>query len=54
MRDTQSHLGNKFLNISKFSPRRDTHYFTWPASPHILSRIFPSLSVCHAKLRAMV
>ena len=27
------HLGKIVLNISKFSPRHDTHYFTWRASP---------------------
>jgi len=42
----------KFLNISKFSPRHDTHYFTWPASPRIPTHSVTSSSVerhiaCH-------
>jgi len=34
-RDKSWHLGKQFLNISKFSPRHGTHYFTWSASPRI-------------------
>ena len=44
------HFGNKFLNISKSSPRHGTHYFTRPASPRTLSRVLPSSArqiACH-------
>ena len=39
-----------FLNISKFSPRHGTHYFTWPACHAHCHEFFPH---CRAKLRAM-
>ena len=36
-----------FSNISKFSSRHDTHYFTWPASPSIPTLVVTSYSVSH-------
>ena len=53
-RDKSWHFGNNFFNISKFSPRYGTHYFTWPASTriptHLQVHVQPSLIrqiACH-------
>jgi len=47
-RDKSWHLGQFFFsNISKFSSRHDTHYFTWPASPSIPTLVVTSYSVSH-------
>ena len=44
-RDKLWRLEIKFLNISKFSPRHGTHYFTWPASPRIPTHTVTSSSL---------
>jgi len=38
-------VNTSFLNISKFSPRHGTHYFTWPASPRIPTHTVTSSSL---------
>jgi len=58
MRDPQCHACelNNVIVTSRDSLEincwtfQNTHYFTWPASPHILSRVLPSLALqiaCH-------
>jgi len=43
-RHKSRHLGKQFWNISKFSTRHGTHYFTWPASPRIPTHTVTSSS----------
>ena len=53
-RDTCEKFFEKFMNISKFSPRHGAHYFTCPASPRIPhTHCYEFFPHWHAKLGAM-